>query len=73
MTTSGWVFQWTEKGNEIVQEENTQSVGNNEISLNEVNAKEEEGQDDGEGYPPGDDVNGGFVKPVLDGSSNVSR
>jgi len=63
-----WIFQRTEKGNEIVEQVDAQSVGHNEIALDEIDAQEKYGQQDRKTDPPRSQVNGGFVQPVLYGA-----
>ncbi|KAL7491717.1 hypothetical protein ACHAWT_001983 [Skeletonema menzelii] len=60
----------TSEGDEIVEEEDAQAVGYDEVSLDEVDSEEENCEEKNEEYPSGDDVYGGFVEPVLNGAAD---
>ena len=64
------IVERAQEGDEILQEEYAQTVSDDEVSLDQVDPQEEEGEDDGEEYPPRHDVDGRFVQPVLDGPSH---
>jgi len=69
----GGIVERAEEGDEVVEEEDAESVRYDEVALDEVDAEEEEGEEDGEGDPSGDYVDGRFVEPVLECSSEICR
>ena len=66
----GGIVEGTQKGNEIVQEVNSQAIGYDEVALDDVNPKTEKQKYHAETDPSGDEVNRRFVQPVLNDTLN---
>lgn len=64
------VIERREECNEIVQEEDAEAIRDYKVPLDDVNPEKENRQDNEEKCPPRDYVDGGFIEPILDSSTD---